>query len=94
MANNSSAKKAIRKIAKRTEVNKNRISRVRTFVKKAEAAVGFKNPATAQTTDEAMVSVVAAEVELMKAANKGVMHVRTAARKVSRLVKRAKAISQ
>jgi small subunit ribosomal protein S20 len=92
MANHKSAKKCIRKTARRTEINRNRVSRVRTFVKKAEVAVGMKSDAPL-TQAEALAAVVMAESQMMKAVNKGVMHKRTAARKVSRLVKRAKAIA-
>lgn len=93
MANHKSAKKCIRKTARQTEINRNRVSRVRTFVKKAEAAVGFNVAPVATTQAEAMAAVVAAESQLMKAVSKGSMHKKTAARKVSRLVKRAKAIA-
>ncbi|CAO5682616.1 MAG: 30S ribosomal protein S20 [Holosporales bacterium] len=92
MANHKSAKKCIRQTVRRTEVNRNRISRVRTFVKKAETDVGMHS-AAAVTQENAMISVVAAERELMRAARKGVVHKKAAARKISRLVKRAKAIS-
>ena len=92
MANHSSAKKCIRKTEKRTEINKNRMSRVRTFVKRAEIALGMHGKqATAQA--EAMALVVAAEKELMRAAGKGTILKNTASRKVSRLVKRAKALA-
>ncbi len=91
MANHKSAEKCIRKTARRTEINRNRVSRVRTFVKKAEAAVGLTSEPATQ--DVALATVVDAERQLMKAVTKGVMHKRTAARKISRLVKRAKAIA-
>jgi small subunit ribosomal protein S20 len=92
MANHKSAKKCIRQTARRTEVNRSRVSRVRTYVKKAEADLGMHNQA-AVSQESAMASVVVAESELMRAAQKGVMHKKTAARKISRLVKRAKALS-
>lgn len=87
MANTTSAKKAARKIAARTEVNKARRSRVRTFIRKFEHAVasGDKNAAE--------VALRAAEPEIMRAVTKGVLHKNTAARKVSRLTKRFKALS-
>ena len=86
MANTRSAKKATRKIARRTAVNTTRVSRVRTFVRKVDEAVaaGDKTAATA--------ALKAAEPELMRAASKGVMHRHTASRKVSRLAKKVKAI--
>ncbi|MCP4317679.1 MAG: 30S ribosomal protein S20 [Hyphomicrobiales bacterium] len=87
MANTASAKKATRKIAKRTEVNKTRRSRVRNFVRKVEEAIATGDQAAAA---EALKQ---AQPELMRAATKGVVHRNTASRKVSRLAKRVKAIS-
>jgi small subunit ribosomal protein S20 len=86
MANTSSAKKATRKIAARTEMNKARRSRVRTFVRKVEEAIltGDK--------DVALAAFRAAEPELMRATSKGVIHHNTASRKVSRLSKRVAAV--
>ena len=86
MANTSSAKKATRKIATRTEMNKARRSRVRTFVRKVEEAIltGDK--------EVALAAFLAAEPELMRATSKGVMHRNTASRKVSRLSKRVAAV--
>ncbi len=86
MANTSSAKKATRKIAARTEVNKTRRSRMRSFVRKFEEAVasGDKTAAT-----EAFKVV---EPEIMRAATKGIVHKNTASRKVSRLAARLKTI--
>ncbi len=87
MANTRSAKKATRKIARRTEINTARTSRVRTFVRKVDEAVaaGDKTAATA--------AFRAAEPELMRAASKGVLHRQTAARKVARLAKKVKAVA-
>jgi small subunit ribosomal protein S20 len=79
MANNPGAKKAIRKIARRTEVNKARRSRVRTFVRKFEEAVVAGDLAVAKS------AFVDAQSELMRAVTKGVVHKNTGARKVSRL---------
>lgn len=79
MANNPGAKKAIRKIARRTEVNKARRSRVRTFVRKFEEALGAGDAAAAKN------AFVEAQSELMRAVSKGVVHKNTGARKVSRL---------
>lgn len=86
MANTSSAKKATRKIARRTEINKNRRSRVRTFIRKVEEAVASGDKAAAQA------AFLAAQPELMRAATKGVMHKNTASRKVSRLAKRVRTV--
>lgn len=87
MANTSSAKKATRKIARRAAINKNRRSRVRSFVRKVEEALaaGDKGAATA--------ALQAAQPELMRAATKGVLHKNTASRKVSRLAQRLKALA-
>lgn len=86
MANTTSAKKATRKIARRTAVNKARRSRVRTFVRKVEEALASGDKSAA----EAAFKVV--QPELMRAASKGVMHGNTASRKVSRLAKRLKSL--
>ena len=87
MANTSSAKKAARKIARRAAVNKNRRSRVRTFVRKVEEALASGDKAVA------VAAFQAAEPELMRAATKGVLHRNTASRKVSRLAQRVKALA-
>lgn len=86
MANTVSAKKATRKIAARTAVNKNRRSRVRTYIRKVEEAIADKK------VDEAKEALRVVQPELMRAANKGVMHKNTASRKVSRLAARVKAL--
>ncbi|MBB3933609.1 small subunit ribosomal protein S20 [Kaistia hirudinis] len=87
MANTPSAKKAARKIARRTEVNRNRRSRVRTFVRKVEEAIASGDAGAAAEAFRA------AQPELMRAAQKGVVHKNTASRKVSRLAARVKALS-
>lgn len=84
MANNPGAKKAIRKIARRTEVNKARRSRVRTFVRKLEEALDAGDGAAAKA------AFTLAQSELMRAVGKGVIHKNTGARKVSRLAARLK----
>lgn len=86
MANTSSAKKATRKIARRTKVNVNRVGRVRTFVRKIDEALAAGDKAAAAA------ALKAAQPELMRAAAKGAMPKRTASRKVSRLAARVKAI--
>jgi small subunit ribosomal protein S20 len=86
MANTPSAKKATRKIARRTAVNKNRRSRVRTYVRKVEEALASGDKAAAAA------ALREAQPELMRAAGKGVMHRNTAARKVSRLSRRLKSL--
>lgn len=87
MANTSSAKKAVRKIAARTEVNKARRSRVRTFVRKVDMAIGSGDARAA------IEALRVAESEIMRAVSKGVLHKNTASRKVSRLAKKCKALA-
>ena len=87
MANTVSAKKMTRKIAKRTAINKSRRSRMRTFVRKVEEAIASGNQV------EAVAALRAAEPEMMRAAQKGIVHKNTASRKVSRLTSRIKALS-
>ena len=87
MANTRSAKKMVRKIAARTEVNKARRSRVRTFVRKVEEAIASGDKAAAAE------ALRAAQPELMRAAGKGVFHKNTTSRKVSRLSARIKAMA-
>ena len=82
MANTKSAKKAARKIARRTEVNKARRSRMRTFMRKVEEAIATGNRETA------LAALRDAEPVIMRAAQKGVVHKHTASRKVSRLSSR------
>lgn len=87
MANTPGAKKAIRKIQRRTEVNTARRSRMRTFLRKFEEAV------SAGDAGAAGVAFIAAQSELMRAVSKGVVHKNTGARKVSRLHARLKKIA-
>jgi small subunit ribosomal protein S20 len=86
MANTASARKRIRQIERRTERNKARMSRMRTFIKKVEAAVasGDKEAAT--------VALREAQPEMQRAAGKGVVHKNTVARKISRLSARVKSL--
>ncbi|WP_333821750.1 30S ribosomal protein S20 [Pinisolibacter sp.] len=86
MANTPSAKKAARKIARRTAVNKSRRSRVRTFLRKVEEAIASGDQAAAAE------ALKAAQPELQRAASKGVVHRNTASRKISRLAHRVKAL--
>jgi small subunit ribosomal protein S20 len=87
MANTVSAKKMTRKIAKRTAINRSRRSRMRTFLRKVEEAIasGDRNAATE--------ALRAAEPEIMRAAQKGIVHKNTASRKVSRLAHRVQTLS-
>ncbi len=79
MANTPGARKAIRKIERRTAVNKARRSRVRTFLRKFDEAIASGN------ADAAKAAFVEAQSELMRAVSKGVVHRNTGSRKVSRL---------
>ncbi|WP_334160635.1 30S ribosomal protein S20 [Phenylobacterium sp.] len=87
MANTPGAKKAVRKIARRTEINTARRSRVRTFLRKFEEAV------TSGDAGAAKAAFVQAQSELMRAVSKGVVHKNTGSRKVSRLAARLKKLS-
>jgi small subunit ribosomal protein S20 len=87
MANTPGAKKAVRKIARRTEINTARRSRVRTFLRKFEEAVASGDAGAAKA------AFVEAQSELMRAVSKGVVHKNTGSRKVSRLAARLKKMS-
>jgi small subunit ribosomal protein S20 len=82
MANTPQAKKRIRRNERRAEINGNRISRIRTFVKKVESAIegGDKTVALAALTEM--------QPELARGVARGVLHKNTASRKLSRLSKR------
>lgn len=87
MAHHKSAIKRIRQTETRTEVNRARRSRIRTFIRKVEEAVNAGDKKLAQ---EAFRS---AEPEIMRGVSKGVFKLNTAARKVSRLSAQVKALS-
>ncbi len=87
MPNTSSAKKMVRKIERRTAVNKNRRSRMRTFVRKLEEAIAAGDQASAQEAFKA------AEPEIMRAVSKGILHKNTGSRKVSRLAAQVRKMS-
>ncbi len=82
MANTKSAKKATRKIARRTEINKGRRSRMRSSLRNVEDAIKGGDKAAAQA------ALIAAEPALMRAARTGIIHKKAASRKVSRLTHR------
>ena len=86
MANTASARKRIRQTVVRTERNRARKSRMRTFVRKVEEAIATGNVATARD------ALRAAQPELQRAAGKGVVHANTIARKLSRLSARIKSL--
>jgi small subunit ribosomal protein S20 len=86
MANTSSAKKAARQTIRRTEINKSRHTRLKTQVRKVEEAIASGDKSAAEA------ALKAAEPMLARTAQKGVIHKRTASRKVSRLAARVKSI--
>ena len=87
MANTNSAKKMVRKIAKRPDINRSRRSRMRTFLRKVEEAIATGDQAVAQA------ALRAAQPEIMRAAQNGIVHKNTASRKVSRLASRIRTLS-
>jgi small subunit ribosomal protein S20 len=87
MANTKSAKKAVRQIDRRTSVNRQRRSKMRTFLRKVEEAISSGDQGAAKS------ALAAAEPILMRAAQKGIVHKNTASRKVSRLSARVKALA-
>ncbi len=86
MANTPQAKKRIRRNARRSEINRTRLSRIRTFVKQAEAALEAGDKTQAR---EALQRV---QPELARGVVKGVVHKNMAARKLSRLTRRLAAL--
>ena len=87
MANTPGSKKAARKIERRTEVNRSRRSRVRTFLRRFDEAVAAGDPKTAADAFRE------AQSELMRAVSKGVVHRNTGSRKVSRLAAQLKKLA-
>jgi len=86
MANTPQARKRIRRNERRAEINGNRLGRIRTFVKKVEAALASGDKATAAD------ALKAAQPELARGVARGVLHKNTASRKLSRLTKRVAAL--
>ncbi len=86
MANTAQSKKRVRQIERRTAVNKNRRSRIRTYLRKVEEAIAGGDQTAAQS------ALKDAQPELMRGVSKGIFHKNTAARKMSRLTARVKAI--
>ena len=87
MANTRSAKKAVRKMARKTEVNKSRRSRMRTHVRQVEDAI------TAGDQKAAQDALKQAQPVIMQAAQRRILHKSTASRRMSRLSARVKAMS-
>lgn len=86
MANTSSAKKMVRKIERRTERNRDQRSKMRTFVRRVDEAIVSGDKSAAED------ALRAAQPLIARAGRKGLMHKKTASRKVSRLAKRVSAI--
>jgi small subunit ribosomal protein S20 len=87
MAHHQSAKKRIRRNARSAISNRSRVSRVRTFVKRVETAIASGDKSAAESAFKA------AQPELHRGVGKGILHRNTAARKISRLNGRVKAMS-
>lgn len=87
MANTPQAEKRIRRNERRAAVNKARVSRIRTFVKKVESSIAAGDAAAAAE------ALKAAQPEMMRGVSKGVLHKNTVARKISRLTSRLKALA-
>ncbi len=87
MANHLSAKKRIRQTASRTEVNRQRVSSIRTSLRKVEEAIEGGVKSVAEQAFREM------QPKLMSGVNKGVMHTNTVSRKLSRLSRRIKVMS-
>ncbi len=86
MAYHKSAKKRIRQIKRRTEVNRARVSRIRTYMRKVERAIAGGDK------EQALAAFREAQPEYMSGVNKGVVHKNTVARRLSRLSARIKAM--
>jgi len=86
MAHHQSAKKRIRRNTRSAVSNRSRVSRIRTFVKKVETALAAGDKSAAEAAFKA------AQPELHRGIGKGVLHRNTAARKISRLNARVKAL--
>ena len=87
MANHSASKKSIRQNEKNRDANRQRVSRIRTFMKKVDVAIGSKDKA------EAEKAFKVAMPEMMRGTTKGVMHAKTVARKLSRFSAKIKALA-
>lgn len=87
MANSSSAKKRVRQTERRTEINRDRRSRIRSSIKKVEETIASGDKSAAQA------ALKEAQPEIMRGALKGIVHKNTASRKISRLSARIKALA-
>jgi small subunit ribosomal protein S20 len=87
MAHHASAKKRIRQTVRRTAINRARLSRIRTFIKRVERAVASGD------RDLALEALRAAEPEIRRGVNKGVLKLNTASRRISRLSKKVNQVT-
>lgn len=87
MAHHRSAKKRIRQTAKRTAINRSRMSRIKTFVRKVEDALAKGDP------EAARAAFAQAEPEIRRGVTKGVLHLNTASRKISRLSRKVRSLA-
>jgi len=87
MANSPQAKKRARTSERRAEINKNRRTRIKTFIRRVEEAISGGDQSVAAT------ALKNAQPEIMRGVTKGIWHKSTASRKVSRLAKRVKAMA-
>jgi len=87
MANSPQSKKRARQAERRTAVNKNRRTRIRTFVRKVEEAIAGGDQAAAAA------ALKAAQPEMMRGVTKGILHKNTVSRKISRLSARVKTLA-
>ena len=87
MANTIQAKKRIRRNERREIINRNRISRIRTFIRGVEEAVAGGDK------DAASAALKAAQPEIMRGSTKGLINKKTASRKISRMSKTVKAMA-
>lgn len=88
MPNHSSPKKRIRADAKRNLINKSRLSRVKTFIKKLDSDIVSK-----KSSDELKLSLIDVQSEVMRGVSKGVLNKKSASRKISKLAKKINAVN-
>lgn len=86
MANSPQSRKRTKQSVRRTQVNRSRVSRIRTFLRRVEAAIASGDKSTAAN------ALKLAQPEIMRGVSKGVLHRNTASRKVSRLARQIKAL--
>lgn len=86
MANSPGSRKRVRKTLRRTEINKSRRTRMRSYIRRVEEAIASGDSSAAAT------ALREAQPEIMRSVSKGIMHKNTASRKISRLAARVKAV--